>query len=118
MCKEYDYLFLLNNFSSTELYNLALLSSMIIKNRLLPYSSIILFSATLLLLIGILRSDKFIRYFSLTLLGLALVKVFYLEFNLLNEEERFGSLVLLGIIFLVMSWIYKKVNVRRRRSSR
>jgi hypothetical protein len=118
LCKEYDYLFLLNNFSSTELYNLALLSSMIIKNRLLPYSSIILFSATLLLLIGILRSDKFIRYFSLTLLGLALVKVFYLEFNLLNEEERFGSLVLLGIIFLVMSWIYKKVNVRRRRSSR
>lgn len=118
LCKEYDYLFLLNNFSSTELYNLALLSSMIIKNRLLPYSSIILFSATVLLLIGILRSDKFIRYFSLTLLGFALIKVFYLEFNLLNEEERFGSLVLLGIIFLVMSWIYKKVNVRRRRSSR
>jgi hypothetical protein len=118
LCKEYDYLFLLNNFSSTELYNLALLSSMIIKNRLLPYSSIILFSATVLLLIGILRSDKFIRYLSLTLLGFALIKVFYLEFNLLNEEERFGSLVLLGIIFLVMSWIYKKVNVRRRRSSR
>lgn len=116
--KEYDYLFLLNNFTNTNLYNLSLLSSMIIKNRLLPYSSIMLFSATVLLLVGILRSDKFIRFFSLVLIGFALIKVFYLEFNLLTEEERFGSLVLLGITFLLISWIYKKVKVRRRRVSR
>ncbi|MEO0037365.1 MAG: hypothetical protein RIQ59_576 [Bacteroidota bacterium] len=118
LCKEYDYLFLLNNFTNTNLYNLALLSSMIIKNRLLPYSSIMLFSATVLLLVGMLRSDKFIRIFSLVLIGFALIKVFYLEFNLLTEEERFGSLVLLGITFLLISWIYKKVKVRRRRVSR
>ena len=116
--KEYDYLFLLNNFTNTNLYNLSLLSSMIIKNRLLPYSSIMLFSATVLLLVGILRRDKFIRFFSLVLIGFALIKVFYLEFNLLTEEERFGSLVLLGITFLLISWIYKKVKVRRRRVSR
>ena len=116
--KEYDYLFLLNNFTNTNLYNLSLLSSMIIKNRLLPYSSIMLFSATVLLLVGILRSDKFIRFFSLVLIVFALIKVFYLEFNLLTEEERFGSLVLLGITFLLISWIYKKVKVRRRRVSR
>lgn len=115
--KEYDYLFLLNNYSNTNLNNLSLLSTMIIKNRLLPYSVLMLFGATALLLVGILRSDKFIRYFSLILIGFALIKVFYLEFNLLTEEERFISLVLLGFEFLIISWIYKKVKVGRRRAS-
>ena len=117
LLKEYDYLFLLNNYSNTNLYNISLLSTMIIKNRLLPYSAILLFGATALLLVGILRSDKFIRYFSLILIGFALIKVFYLEFNLLTEEERFISLVLLGFAFLIISWIYKKVKVGRRRAS-
>ena len=113
LCKEYDFIYLLTHATSplqVDHYDLAL---SLAKNKLLPYSLLMLLLSILLLLVGIYANNKYIRLFSVIVIGCTLFKVFYLEYNLLSTNERFGMMVILGLAFLLISWIYTQQKSRR-----
>jgi len=112
LCKEFDFFLVLRSVGSYTTDELAALTLQLIKNKLLPYSLLILLSSILILVVGIYRNNKFMRFFAIFVTAFTLFKVFYLEYNLLTDDERFGMMVLLGLTFLLLSWIYTKQKSR------
>ena len=117
ICKEYDYLFLLRNVYDFTEPSLANFANSIEMNKLLPYSSILFFSAFVFFVVGVKWNNRFIRIFSLTIIVFDLIKVFYFEFDILTNQERIVILIILGLSFLFLSKIYSKEKVIRRRIS-
>jgi uncharacterized membrane protein len=73
--------------------------------------------ASVLILIGIKRQAALLRWQSLVLFGLVVVKVFLYDSSYLQRFYRIISFLILGLMLLVVSFLYQSKASRERASS-
>jgi uncharacterized membrane protein len=61
-----------------------------------------------LLLIGIGKNLAPVRYASLALLGVTLIKLFFHDLSELGQLYRIGAFIGVAIILMVASWFYQR----------
>ncbi|QQS46754.1 MAG: DUF2339 domain-containing protein [Acidobacteriota bacterium] len=62
-----------------------------------------------MLLIGIWRRNRLARIMALGILGMTIVKVFLFDLSSLDQLYRIISFVMLGIVLLVVSYVYQRL---------
>lgn len=72
--------------------------------------------ASVLILAGVKRNSPLLRWQALVLFGLAIVKVFLYDISYLDRFYRILSLLILGVLLLVVSFLYQK-KISRERST-
>src|SRR5712672_741414 len=72
--------------------------------------------ASALILIGVKRQSALLRWQALVLFGLAVAKVFLYDISYLDRFYRIVSLLILGVLLLVVSFLYQK-KISRERST-
>jgi uncharacterized membrane protein len=65
-----------------------------------------------MLTVGILRSNRLLRWMALILLGMTIVKVFLVDLASLDTIYRIISFIVLGAILLVVSFLYQRFRQR------
>ncbi len=66
--------------------------------------------AFVLLLWGIKKQIKQLRIIALTLLGLTIIKLFVYDISNVSETGKIIAFILLGILILIISFIYQKIK--------
>jgi uncharacterized membrane protein len=70
--------------------------------------------ASMLILVGIKRGSPLLRWQALVLFGLVVIKVFVYDISYLDRFYRILSFLILGVVLLVVSFLYqKKVSSER-----
>jgi hypothetical protein len=64
--------------------------------------------ALILLIIGIVKDVRGIRYASLGLLSITLLKLFFHDLSRLNQLYRIGAFIGVAIILIFASWLYQR----------
>ena len=67
--------------------------------------------AFLFLIIGIKKQQKSLRIIALSLLGLTILKLFLYDISNISETGKIISFILLGILILIISFVYQKIKV-------
>ena len=70
--------------------------------------------ASALILTGVKRQSALLRWQALILFGLAVAKVFLYDISYLDRFYRIVSLLILGVLLLVVSFLYQKKTSRER----
>jgi hypothetical protein len=63
-----------------------------------------------LLIIGIKQQWKQIRIIALSLLGLTVLKLFIYDINNVSETGKIVAFILLGVLILIISFVYQKIK--------
>jgi uncharacterized membrane protein len=66
--------------------------------------------ATILIVIGLARDYAPIRYFAIVLLTLTIAKVFFVDMAELDRIYRVGSVIVLGVLLLLTSYLYTRAR--------
>jgi len=66
--------------------------------------------ATVVILIGLRRRYAPIRYFAMVVFGVTIVKVFAFDMAELDRIYRVSSVIGLGILLLLTSYLYNRSN--------
>lgn len=74
--------------------------------------------AAVLVAFGIRRKYAPIRYFAITLFGVALAKVFFVDLETLGGIYRVAGFLLVGLILLVVSFLYQRNTAAKITSQR
>jgi uncharacterized membrane protein len=72
--------------------------------------------ASILILIGIKRQSALLRWQSLVLFGLVVIKVFLYDSSYLQRFYRILSFLVLGVVLMVVSFLYQRKASRERAS--
>lgn len=67
--------------------------------------------AFVFLITGIKKQTKTLRIIALSLLGLTIVKLFLYDISNISETGKIISFILLGILILIISFVYQKIKV-------
>jgi uncharacterized membrane protein len=70
------------------------------------------------LVAGIWRRSLGLRLFGLGVLALAIVKVFVVDLASVDTSRKFFSFIILGILLLLSSFLYQKLNLRENGAPR
>ena len=62
------------------------------------------------LIIGIKQQWKNLRIIALSLLGLTIVKLFVYDINNVSETGKIIAFILLGVLILIISFVYQKIK--------
>jgi uncharacterized membrane protein len=73
--------------------------------------------ATALILVGVKRGSPLLRWQALALFGLVVVKVFLYDSSYLDRFYRILSFLILGVVLLVVSFLYQRRGSRERATS-
>jgi uncharacterized membrane protein len=65
-----------------------------------------------MLAVGLWRRNKLLRVMALLLLGLAILKVFFIDLSSLEKLYRIISFIVLGVILLAVSFLYQRLRQR------
>lgn len=66
--------------------------------------------AFILLIVGIKQQWKQIRIIALSLLGLTVLKLFIYDINNVSETGKIIAFILLGVVILIISFVYQKIK--------
>ena len=70
--------------------------------------------ATVLLIVGMKRQSRLLRWQALILFGAAVLKVFFYDSSFLERFYRILSFFILGIVLMVVSFLYQRKTTRDR----
>jgi uncharacterized membrane protein len=70
--------------------------------------------ATVLLIVGMKRQSQLLRWQALILFGAAVLKVFFYDSSFLERFYRILSFFILGIVLMVVSFLYQRKTTRDR----
>jgi uncharacterized membrane protein len=73
--------------------------------------------ATALLIVGMKRQSQLLRWQALILFGAAVLKVFFYDSSFLERFYRILSFFILGIVLMVVSFLYQRKTTRDHASS-
>lgn len=65
----------------------------------------------LFLIIGIRKHSRILRIMALSLLGLTILKLFLYDISNASETGRIVAFILLGVLILVISFVYQKLKI-------
>lgn len=95
-------------YKNTASDNISLATTKIIKTGLPILWGILAF---VFLIIGIKKQLKSLRIIALSLLGLTILKLFLYDISNISETGKIISFILLGILILIISFVYQKIKV-------
>ena len=107
-CKELDYISILTSDLGSGIHGKDKFQMILKSNELLPYSLIILFCFSIVLIVGIKFKNLFLRIFSIVFIGLDLIKIFFIEFTHISDDNKGIAFIVIGILLLLVSWFYNK----------
>ncbi|HEX8577846.1 MAG TPA: DUF2339 domain-containing protein [Flavobacterium sp.] len=67
--------------------------------------------AFLFLIIGIKIQNRLLRIVALSLLGITIIKLFFYDIRNVSETGKIIAFILLGVLVLVISFVYQKIKV-------
>lgn len=67
-------------------------------------------SSFVLMILGMKRKNKMLRILSLVLFGITLIKLFLYDISNISEGGKIIAFILLGILLLIISFMYQKVK--------
>ncbi|MBI9069575.1 MAG: DUF2339 domain-containing protein [Salinivirgaceae bacterium] len=67
-------------------------------------------SSFLLMIIGMKMKEKFVRILSLALFAITIIKLFVYDISNLSEGGKIIAFILLGVLLLIISFMYQKVR--------
>ncbi len=73
--------------------------------------------ASVLILVGVQRRSALLRWQALILFGLVVVKVFLYDLSFLERAYRILSFLILGVVLLVVSFLYQRRSAREQSGS-
>jgi len=117
ICKEFDFNTVLYNTISQHAFKQNEVLSILDNNKIIPYSIILLICLIIILLIGLIENNKFLRLFSIFVAFCVLLKVFYIEYFILTKNDKITIIIITGVAFLLISSIYGKIKQRRSKRS-
>ena len=117
LCKEFDFITVLYNTISQHNFDQNTVLNILNYNQILPYSIILLVSLLIILLIGLVENNKFLRLFSFFVAFCVLVKVFYIEYYILTKNDKITIIIITGVTFLLISSIYNRIKQKRSKRS-
>ena len=117
LCKEFDFITILYNTISQHNFDQNTVLNILDYNQILPYSIILLVSLLIILLIGLVENNKFLRLFSVFVAFCVLVKVFYIEYYILTKNDKITIIIITGVTFLLISSIYNRIKQKRSKRS-
>lgn len=74
--------------------------------------------AFLFLIIGIKKEFKTLRIVALSLLGLTIVKLFFYDISNVSETGKIIAFILLGVLVLIIAFVYQKTKARELENSK
>ena len=113
-CKELDYISILTSDLGSGIHGKDKFQMILKSNELLPYSLIILFCFSIVLIVGIKFKNLFLRIFSIVFIGLDLIKIFFIEFTHISDYNKGVAFIVIGILLLLVSWFYNKTLQKSR----
>jgi len=117
ICKEFDFITVLYNTISQHTFKQNEVLSILDSNKIIPYSIILLICLIIILLIGLIENNKFLRLFSIFIAFFELLKVFYIEYFILTKNDKITIIIISGVTFLLISSIYSRIRQRRSKRS-
>ena len=88
VCKEFDFITVLYYTISQHTFKQNDVVSILDYNHIIPYSIILLICLIIILLIGLIENNKFLRLFSIFVAFCVLLKVFYIEYFILTKNDK------------------------------
>ena len=110
VCKEFDYISILTGDLGSGTLGEDKFQMILKLNEFLPYSMIILFCFSIVLIMGIKYKSLFLRILSLVFIGVDLIKIFFIEFADISDDNKGVVFILIGILLLLISWFYNKTK--------
>lgn len=114
-CFEYDYISTWKGILSISKFDNEKYEIIIDSNKLLPYSLIILLFTSFLLILGLKMKRKTIKIVSLLVFVLIIAKIFLYDFTMISDSAKSFAFVVIGIILLLLSWVYNANNEKKKR---
>jgi uncharacterized membrane protein len=75
---------------------------------------IILFCFSIVLIIGIKYKSLFLKILSLVFIVADLIKIFFLEFSDISDNNKAFVFIVIGVLLLLVSWFYNKIKQKSR----
>ena len=113
-CKEFDYISILASDLGSGILGKDNFQMILKSNEFLPYSMIILFCFSIVLIVGIKFKNLFLRILSIVFIGLDLIKIFFVEFTHISDDNKGVVFIVIGILLLLVSWFYNKTLQKSR----
>jgi hypothetical protein len=113
-CKEFDYISILASDLGSGILGKDNFQMILKSNEFLPYSMIILFCFSIVLIVGIKFKSVFLRILSIVFIGLDLIKIFFVEFTHISDDNKGVVFIVIGILLLLISWFYNKTLQKSR----
>ena len=110
VCKEFDYISILTGDLGSGTLGEDKFQMILKLNEFLPYSMIILFCFSIVLIMGIKYKSLFLRILSLVFIGVDLIKIFFIEFADISDDNKGIVFIVIGILLLLISWFYNKTK--------
>jgi hypothetical protein len=82
----------------------------IIKTRHLPYSLLLILSSILVITAGFQYKSRFLRIFSLFILGSVLIKILVSDVKSMDPQTKMILFLVMGVVLLGMSLSYPKIK--------
>jgi len=117
VCKEFDFITVLYYTISQHTFKQNDVVSILDYNHIIPFSIILLVCLIIILLIGLIENNKFLRLFSIFVAFCVLLKVFYIEYFILTKNDKITIIIITGVTFLLISSIYSRIKQRRSKRS-
>jgi uncharacterized membrane protein len=76
----------------------------------LPYSLLIILSSVVVIIFGFTLQSRFLRIFSLFILGSVLIKILLYDVIFLNPQAKIALFFVIGVVLLVLSVSYPKIR--------
>jgi uncharacterized membrane protein len=76
----------------------------------LPYSLLLILSSIIVITIGFKLKSRFLRIFSLFILGCVLIKILVYDVGSLDPQIKIILFLILGVVLLVISVSYSKIK--------
>ena len=58
--------------------------------------------------------NLFLRILSIVFIGLDLIKIFFIEFTHISDDNKGVAFIIIGILSLLVSWFYNKTLQKSR----
>ena len=114
VCKEFDYISILTSDLGSGLLGEDKFQMILKLNEFLPYSMIILVCFSIVLIIGIKLKSLFLRILSIIFIGADLIKIFFIEFTDISDDNKGLVFIVIGFLLLLVSWFYNKIKQKSR----
>jgi hypothetical protein len=114
VCKEFDYISILTSDLGSGTLGEDKFQMILKLNEFLPYSIIILFCFSIVLILGIKFKSLFLRILSIVFIAAGLIKIFFIEFSDISDDNKAFVFIVIGALLLLVSWFYNKTKQKSR----